>query len=202
MVTVIKNLVSKSIADKVSYDSVNTKKYIIIHETGNKAKGADAKSHGNLQANGNSRQASWHYSVDDKVAVQSFDHKVSCWAAGNETGNKQGIQIEICVNEGGDFKKAVRNTSELVKEIMKQENIRIDYVKQHNFFSGKNCPENLRNGNKGITFNNLIEMIKEVPKPIAPKKIYKVQVGAFSDLNNAKKLSEELKKKGYENIII
>nr|WP_237565010.1 SPOR domain-containing protein [Parageobacillus thermoglucosidasius] len=34
------------------------------------------------------------------------------------------------------------------------------------------------------------------------RKLYRVQVGAFTDPDNAKKLAEELKKKGYPAIIV
>lgn len=37
--------------------------------------------------------ASWHYTVDDKEAVQSFEHAWKCWTAGSTTGNNQGIQV-------------------------------------------------------------------------------------------------------------
>ena len=36
--------------------------YITIHETDNTAKGANDEAHARLQYNGNSRQASWHFS--------------------------------------------------------------------------------------------------------------------------------------------
>jgi N-acetylmuramoyl-L-alanine amidase CwlA len=165
MVKITKNLVSDEIIKEVSYGEINKKKFIIIHETGNKKKGANAKNHGDLQKNGNSREASWHYSVDEKEAVKSFNHNIACWAAGSKTGNKQGIQIEICVNIDGDFKKAVDNTAELIVVVMKEENISLENVKQHYDFSGKNCPENLRNGEKGIYFSDLIEKVKELLKP-------------------------------------
>jgi N-acetylmuramoyl-L-alanine amidase CwlA len=166
MVKIVKNLVKPELIKEVTYGAINKKKTIIIHETGNVKTGANAKSHGNLQANGNTREASWHYTVDEEQAVQSFNHNIACWAAGSEKGNKEGIQIEICVNIDGDFKKAVKNTAELVKLIMKEENISIENIKQHNEYSGKNCPQNLRSGAKGITFNELLNMIKETPKPV------------------------------------
>jgi N-acetylmuramoyl-L-alanine amidase CwlA len=178
MVKITKNLANQSIIEEVTYGEINKKRTIIIHETGNKKKGANAKNHGDLQANGNSREASWHYSVDEKEAVQSFNHNIACWAAGNEKGNKEGIQIEICVNEDGDFKKAVQNTAELVKIIMKEEKISISNVKQHFDYSGKNCPQNLRSGAKGINFYHLIKLILEEPKPIAKPapKVLKIKV--------------------------
>lgn len=56
---------------------------------------------------------------------------------------------------------------------------------------------------KGI-LNHLGIKYKAIqPKPSKPSsgKLYKVQVGAFSNRKNAEKLSEELRKKGYSNFI-
>ena len=68
MVKITKNIVSNAIKNKVSYSGTNTCKYITIHETANTSKGANAETHGRLQANGNSRQASWHYTVKQLFA--------------------------------------------------------------------------------------------------------------------------------------
>ncbi|WP_029761950.1 N-acetylmuramoyl-L-alanine amidase, partial [Geobacillus thermodenitrificans] len=44
---------------------------------------------------------------------------------------------------------------------------------------------------------------KQQPQPkVSDKKLYRVQVGAFSDRKNAEKLAEELKKKGYPVYIV
>src|SRR5690625_3625097 len=123
-VNIRKHLVSNNIANRVTYPGTNSKKYIVIHETANTRKGANANAHARLQANGNSRQASWHYTVDDKEAVQSFDDRAQCWHAGNRKYNQQSIGIEICVNSDGDFKKAVDNAVKLTKYLMDKYNIR------------------------------------------------------------------------------
>src|SRR5690625_2376999 len=135
-----KNIVAPSLAKKVTYGGTNGKKFITIHETDNTRKGADADAHSRLQASGNSRNASWQWQVDDKEAVQSFEHTTQCWAAGDGRGdgNLNSIHIEICVNSDGDFKKAVANAVELTKIIMKDENISANNVVQHNYWSGKN----------------------------------------------------------------
>lgn len=120
----------------------NTRQYITIHETANTSKGADAQAHANLQSRGFT--ASWHYTVDDKQAIQSYEHTARCWHAGNTRGNNQSIGVEICVNSDGDFAKALKNAAELVAHIMRSEGIPIQNVVQHNYWSGKNCPTNLR----------------------------------------------------------
>ena len=157
---------------KNGYSGVNGRKYITIHETANTDKGADAQTHANLQSNGFT--ASWHWQVDDKEAIQSFAHTAQLWHAGDGkgNGNLNSIGIEICVNSGGDFKKAVANAAELVKKIMKDEGIPQSNVVQHNRWSGKNCPTNLRNGNKGVNwadFNRMISVSTSKPNKTQTK---------------------------------
>src|SRR5699024_7875567 len=155
MVKIRKNLVKKSIADKVTYRGMNSKKYIVIHETANTSKGANADAHSRLQANGNSRSASWHYQVDDKEIVQSFSDNAQCWHAGNKSYNQQSIGIEICVNSDGDFKKAVDNAIKLTKHLMDKYNIGADNDIQHNKASGIDCHKYLRSGSNGNTYERL-----------------------------------------------
>lgn len=113
--------------------------YITIHETANRGRGAGAASHARLQAGTNSRQASWHYQVDDKEIVQSFDDNVKCWHAGAKANNES-IAIEICVNSDGDYNKALDNAAALVAHLRKNHGIPWNRVVSHKFWTGKNCP--------------------------------------------------------------
>lgn len=156
MVKMKKQLVSSR---KNTYGEGNPANYITIHETANYDKGADAQAHANIQSNGYA--ATWHWTVDDKEAIQSFPHNVRCWHAGDGKGkgNYQSIGVEICVNADGDFKQAVENATELVKKIMKDEGVSTSNVVQHNHWSGKNCPANLRGDSRGISWSDLKKML-------------------------------------------
>lgn len=184
-------LASDSIISKTTYGGGNKKTHITIHETGNTRAGANAEMHARLQAGGNSRQASWHYQVDDKEAIQSFLHDISCWHGGDGSkglGNLDSIAIEICVNSDGDFKKAVENAAALTRHIMKQENIPIQNVVQHNLWSGKNCPTYLRDGSKGINWTQFLDTVKQpaetktasVPKPKEEVKLFNTGSAALN----------------------
>lgn len=153
---IIKDLIDT----KSKYGINNKKNYITIHETDNTNMTADAKAHANLQKKGYS--ASWHYQVDQKEIIQSFDHKYQLFHAGDGKGkgNMESIAIEMCVNKGNDYILTIRNTISLIKYIMEIENIPIENIVQHNKWSGKNCPRLLRAGNNGITWNQFINMIK------------------------------------------
>lgn len=113
--------------------------------------GANAQSHANLQINGNPRQASWQYQVDDKQIIQSYLDTARCWHAGGN-GNYQSIGIEICVNADGNYQKAVKNAVTLVKILMARYNLNVSRIVQHNFWTGKDCPRFLRNGSRGINW--------------------------------------------------
>ena len=84
---------------------VEEKKYIVIHNTGNYGEECDAASHADYlreQSRSSSpREASWHYTVDDKRVYCHIPDNESAWHAGDGTfgeGNYYGISIEICVN--------------------------------------------------------------------------------------------------------
>lgn len=158
MVTIRKNLVTSK---DMIYDGVNPCTSITVHETDNESIGADADAHGRLQADGNVRQASWHYTVDDKEAVQSYPDTAQCWHAGTTEGCKTSIAVEICVNADGDYDKAVSNAAELVADLLKAHHLTIDVVVQHHHWSGKNCPSRMRATGKWDAF---IQQVKQHTK--------------------------------------
>lgn len=147
--------------NKNHYNGLNPKKYITIHQTGNTRKGADALAHGKLIMNG--FRNTWHYTVDDKNIVKHFNEDTQCWHAGDGKGkgNTQSIGIELCINEDGDYIKTIENAVKLVRYLMDKYSISITNVVQHNYWSGKDCPKQIRKGKKGITWNKFIELIKK-----------------------------------------
>lgn len=210
-----KQLVSDSRARAVSFGTGNPKKFITVHQTGNPSRGANAQVHANLQSRGFS--ASWHWQVDDKEAIQSFDHTWRLFHAGDGRGkgNMESIGIESCINSDGDYVKAVRNTTKLVAKIMKDEGIPISRVVQHNYWSGKNCPMQIRAGQAGITWAKFIGMVQaelnQKPVEVKPQKpvttgkegnYYRVQLGAFREKANAENMLSKAKQAGFSDAFI
>jgi len=146
-----------------TYGDGNGRDYITIHETANTNSGADAEAHADLQSGGNSRDASWHYSIDDHSAYQSYEDTIQCWHAGDGqgNGNLNSIAIEICVNKDGNFAQAVSNAASLTADLLAKYSLGVDRVVQHNKWSGKNCPTYLRNGSKGITWADFLDMVRD-----------------------------------------
>jgi N-acetylmuramoyl-L-alanine amidase CwlA len=169
--------------------------YITIHETDNKRKGATAEAHARLQAGGNSRKASWHYQVDDKQTIQSLPTNEAGIHAGdgeNGTGNRKSVAIEICVNEDGDYEKALKNAAQLVAFLMKELKIPIHKVVPHQHWSGKNCPRNLLSRwTEFITLCKIEAAKLEKPKK---EKLATIKTGSMP-IEDAEKIAAELKKK-------
>ena len=132
---------------------VNPRRYITVHETGNKAATADAAAHGTYLKSDSAEagRVSWHYTVDDHAIVQHLPDGETAYHAGDGAdgpGNTTSIGIEICVNAGGDFEVAKRNAAALVRLLMGEHGIPLDHVVQHNRWNGKDCPKTIR-GTKG-----------------------------------------------------
>lgn len=142
------------------FGGVNKKLKITIHLTGNRSKGANAQMHAKLQSQ--VYGASWHWQVDDKEAIQSFEHTWQCFHAGDGAGNgnKHSIGIEGCINSDGDYVKSVTNMAELTAKICKDEGLDpVKDVVRHYDWSGKHCPSQIMDGWYGITWAKFKQMV-------------------------------------------
>ena len=144
-------IIKKQIAYNISKRTTPIK-YIVIHDTANKNKGADAMAHFNY-FNGGDRQSSADFFVDDNRVVQVNDYtKYYTWQCGDGKGkygitNSNSIGIEICVNSDGNYNTAFLKAVELTKVLMKELNIPIDRVVRHYDASRKNCPASMSHNN-------------------------------------------------------
>lgn len=127
-------------------------KYIVIHDTGNSASGANANAHYNY-FNGGDRSSSADFFVDDTQVLCVNDYyKYYTWHCGDGHGkygitNRNSIGIEICINSDGNRDVAITKTISLVKELMEELNIPIDRVVRHYDASRKNCPASMNKNN-------------------------------------------------------
>ena len=138
--------------------------YITLHNTGL----VDVKAnnfHRSLKRENalpNGRQASWTFTVDDVEIYQEVHMDWETWHAGNSTGNKNSISIEMCMwSDKEKQRKTYDNSARLVAEIMKTYKISIDKVVQHNKWSGKDCPQYLRAGKHGFNWSYFIDLVKK-----------------------------------------
>ncbi|GAA0199477.1 peptidoglycan DD-metalloendopeptidase family protein [Glutamicibacter creatinolyticus] len=142
--------------DKI-YDGTNQCLYITCHETANERVGADAQAHADLQSNGGARQASWHVQVDGKQAIRSYPDTAQCWHAGKDEGNRNSLAVEICVNADGDYDAAFKLAAEVVRDWRIKHKLGRSDVKQHNYWTGKDCPHKMRLANRWEEFLDLTE---------------------------------------------
>lgn len=121
-------------------------KYIVIHDTDNRNRGADVYMHGKYYQT-NKRGASAHYTVQDNAIIQSVDDKDSAWHAQDrynpKINNSNSIGIEMTVHPESDYKTMMDNTIELTKHLMDKYDISPENIVRHKDVSGKTCPRTM-----------------------------------------------------------
>ena len=122
--------------------------YIVIHDTGNTDRGADANRRFNY-FNGGDRGSSADIFVDDHSAWIVNDYiKNYAWHCGDGHGkygitNGNSVGVEMCINRDGNYGRAFSNTQEIVKMLMDELKIDPDHVVRHYDASRKNCPASM-----------------------------------------------------------
>lgn len=122
--------------------------YIVLHDTGNPGKDANADAHFNY-FNGGDRQSSADFFVDSTQVLQVNDYNsYHTWHCGDGKGkygitNANSVGIEICVNSDGNYDIAFQNAVALTKHLMAELNIPIEKVVRHYDASRKNCPASM-----------------------------------------------------------
>ena len=123
--------------------------YIVIHDTGNSRKGADAYAHFRY-FNHPGRNASAHYFVDSREIIQLVEDFNAAWHCGDGRGrygitNSNSIGIELCINSDGDWEETKRKGIDLIRGLMKKHDIPKERVVRHFDASGKLCPRSMSN---------------------------------------------------------
>ena len=135
-------------------------RYLVIHETDNTGTGANAAAHNSFihqNANAESGIVSWHYTVDDHEIYHHLPDTETAYHAGDMMteggGNMNGIGIEMCVNEGGNYEQTLINTEKLCASLCIAYNLNPDKaLKKHQDFMEKVCPAKLINSGRWDEF--------------------------------------------------
>ena len=139
-------------------------KYIVVHDTGNPSRGANATAHYNY-FNGGDRSSSADFFVDDTQVLCVNDYyKYYTWHCGDGHGkygitNRNSVGIEFCINVDSDRNKTLERTAQLVRELMQELNIPIERVVRHYDASRKNCPQSM-SGNGWAQWYKFKEKLK------------------------------------------
>ena len=139
-------------------------RYIVVHDTGNPSRGANATAHYNY-FNGGDRSSSADFFADDTQVLCVNDYyKFYTWHCGDGHGkygitNRNSVGIEFCINVDSDRNKTLERTAQLVRELMQELNIPIDRVVRHYDASRKNCPQSM-SGNGWAQWYEFKEKLK------------------------------------------
>lgn len=126
-------------------------KYLVIHDTGNTTRAADAMAHFRYLQSA-TRYGSAHYYLDDKEIIQTIGDSFVAWAIGDKWGygnnpnrvkdayNSNSLSIELCINSDIAKDKAYKNLVELTKNLMAKFKVPPERVIRHFDATGKSCP--------------------------------------------------------------
>lgn len=195
--------IERMIAKTHCYLGQNKPAYVIIHETDNWSKGANARAHATAMKNGN-LAGTVHYYVDSQECYQTLEHQDGAWAVGDGHGkygisNLNSINIEICVNPESNYYLAVDRAAELAAMLLNQYGWDTSHLKRHYDASRKHCPRRILD--EGL-WDNFVKCTASYMKKQgggaapAAAPLYRVrktwknsksQLGAYAVLDNAKK---------------
>ena len=145
--------------------------YVVVHDTAGGISTHTAESFAIDQYNKNNNDRnttyiSWHYTTGEDGSYQSLPLDEVAYHAGDGShvygdiyynssynksdciggGNRNGIGIETCVNQGSNYNATIKHLSKLIATTIfpQFENLNLTRVKQHYHFSGKDCPMVIR----------------------------------------------------------
>lgn len=194
--------IERMIAKTHCYLGQNKPAYVVIHETDNWSKGANARAHATAMKNGN-LAGTVHYYVDSQECYQTLEHQDGAWAVGDGHGkygisNLNSINIEICVNPESNYYLAVDRAAELAAMLLNQYGWDTSHLKRHYDASRKHCPRRILDEGLWDSFVKCTAayMKKQGGAAPAAAPLYRVrktwadsksQLGAYAVLGNAKK---------------
>lgn len=173
-VTVTADFISTSRSNRPGISGI-TKKYVVIHNTGNYASGATASSNHRYQTtNSACTSSSWHYTVGSDGIYQALPDDENAWHASDGsygTGNYYGIGMEVCVNGWTSFSGSAwtnflnntfytncRRAAMLTAELCVRHGLNPGdcsagtAIRQHWDSNSKNCPQQMRYNTSSGTY--------------------------------------------------
>lgn len=164
MVEIKQQLVPQS-KRKATFGTGNPQTKMVVHQTGNPQKGANAQMHANLQSRGYS--ASWHIQSDDKEIIQSWPFAYRLYHASTgsraDGGNMVGIAWEICINSDGDYLKSLALAAQGIGQVMRQVGMPMSALTTHNAedrVKRKWCPAQILSGKEGVNWADFKRMVQ------------------------------------------
>jgi len=168
------NLKKDLISINYTAGKVITPRWIVIHETANTARGADARAHRKYFGTNKTARASAHFVVDDGCVIQLGEFEPGkCWQMWHVGSgkfkhpiyNSNAIGIEICVNADGDYEAARARAIRLTRYVMERTGIPPEQVVRHYDAWGKHCPARMLE-TPSLWDNFKAEIAKKTMKPV------------------------------------
>ncbi|MFV0552913.1 MAG: N-acetylmuramoyl-L-alanine amidase [Anaerorhabdus sp.] len=199
---------------KISPNSSNPrkkpiKKITIHHMAGN----LSVEVCGNVFAP-KSRQASSNYAVDSKGRVGMYvEERNRSWCTSSASNDNEAITIEVANDViGGDWHVsdiALAKLIDLCVDICVRNNIeklnftgdKTGNLTMHKWFAATGCPGPYLESKFSYISNEVNKRLSGNDKPDS-NVLYRVQVGAFSNKDNADKMLERVKKAGFDTYMI
>lgn len=185
----------KQIGKRRSHSDI---KYLVIHDTGNTSRTANAMAHFRYLQNA-TRYGSAHYYLDDKEIIQTIGDSFVAWSIGDKWGygnnpnrikdayNSNSLSIELCINSDIDEAKAYKNLVELTKNLMAKFKIPPERVIRHFDATGKSCPNSWRKNN----WSKWWQFKEDIKKPIE----WKIDLSKDSEFGSDVKVEKKEEKK-------
>ena len=182
----------------------STPKRICVHYTGQAGTDADrlALFYSNVAAgmflgkSNNWTSTQYIVGLNGKVIRIVPDNEIAYAASGKNDGT---LHIEVCYSKAsGEFETAsISALRELVQELMKKYHIPAGNVLRHYDLTGKYCPWYYVDENRWAVLHECI-----TAPEVESKKLYRVQVGAFSSRENAVLYMDKVKAAGFNAFIV
>lgn len=129
--------------------------YIVVHDTGNKNKGASLDRHHSFFQN-SSNNSIYHYLVGN----EAFDYKIYNFVSeenktsycenekcNNNITDDNSIAIGICVNSDSDYKNNILGLARLAAELLIKYDLNMDRLVRHYDASKELCPKSMSDDN-------------------------------------------------------
>ncbi len=95
--------------------------------------------------------------IDGKYYIGETYYSSGYKLIANRGGNNNSIGIESCITKNTDLYYTWQKTAKLTAKLLNENDLTIDDVKQHHYFSGKNCPQTIRMNDM---WNHFLELVK------------------------------------------
>ena len=187
--------------------------YITIHNTPdiNEAAGTnDAEQYARATLNGNMNGVSVHFYIDETGCWKLLREDEMGYHAADGAdgpGNSRSLAIEIIMDGSGDFSDvgAEDRGAALAAALLHKYGLGIDRLKTHrDWYPKKYCPAYILPHwdafRKKVEYH--LELLGAADRAKAPGTgLYRVQIGAFSNRENAEAYAEKARRAGFEAIV-